>query len=351
MDCFSPGGILWLTHAVINGEIEVTPELGDILFSCTMCGNCADKCPYEFHEEIPRMIVAAREYLINEQRIPVNVRNFLTNYINKGYHWPAAGDAAAAPGTEFCSSDDWLLFLGDMLHYSDYARDTAYKLTTLMGRSGIRHGVLKNEANPDGNDIYFMGETDLFSYYAQENLEQFSVLGVKKICTYSPHSYHAFRTLYPTGTDAFQIAHYTDLLLDAWNAGDLDLNPVPPVCVSYHDPCFLTRWGDHSESARQLLKAIPGVSFREMDFSGKDALCCGGGGGNIYSDILGSGKGSPGRRRVLEAEAIGVDILAVSCPTCAAMLQDAVTDEGLQNKLQIRDVADLLFDSATPQKI
>jgi len=88
-----------------------------------------------------------------------------------------------------------------------------------------------------------------------------------------------------------------------------------------------------------------------MDFSGKDALCCGGGGGNIYSDILGSGKGSPGRRRVLEAEAIGVDILAVSCPTCAAMLQDAVTDEGLQNKLQIRDVADLLFDSATPQKI
>ncbi len=76
----------------------------------------------------------------------------------------------------------------------------------------------------------------------------------------------------------------------------------------------------------------------------QNALCCGGGGGNLFTDILGKGPESPAQNRVLEALGTGADILAVSCPTCAVMLGDAVKSTNLDKRIQVREISEIIND-------
>ena len=77
----------------------------------------------------------------------------------------------------------------------------------------------------------------------------------------------------------------------------------------------------------------------------EEAFCCGGGGGNFFTDMLGSGVKSPSRIRVRQAYETGAEVLATACPMCAKMLDDAVKDEGLDEKLKVRDIAQIVNDA------
>ena len=79
-----------------------------------------------------------------------------------------------------------------------------------------------------------------------------------------------------------------------------------------------------------------------MDQSRENAFCCGGGGGNFFTDILGGGEESPNRVRVRQVCATGAEIVAVACPQCAKMLDDAITLEELDDKLEVLDVAEIV---------
>ena len=95
-------------------------------------------------------------------------------------------------------------------------------------------------------------------------------------------------------------------------------------------------------SCEQILAALPGITFAEMAASRDNALCCGGGGGNFFTDILGGGKDSSARIRIAQAKDAGADIVAVCCPQCAKMLEDAGKAEDSEQQLEILDIAELI---------
>ena len=80
----------------------------------------------------------------------------------------------------------------------------------------------------------------------------------------------------------------------------------------------------------------------EMEQTRDNAFCCGGGGGNFFTDILGGGKDSPNRIRVRSALDTGAQIIAVACPQCAKMLEDAIKAEDLEDRLEVMDVAEIV---------
>ena len=89
-----------------------------------------------------------------------------------------------------------------------------------------------------------------------------------------------------------------------------------------------------------------------MERSQKESLCCGGGDGNFFTDILGGGEESPARLRVREALDTGAGIIAVACPQCAKMLEDAVKALDLDEQLEVMDVASLLvFNSPAVEQV
>jgi Fe-S oxidoreductase len=113
--------------------------------------------------------------------------------------------------------------------------------------------------------------------------------------------------------------------------------------VVYHDPCYLGRHGGIYEEPRRVLAGIPGLELREMPRNRAEALCCGAGGGGLWSEVPVDERFAV--LRIREAREAGADVLAVACPYCLTMFEDAVKVLDLEEEIQVRDVAELLAES------
>jgi len=188
---------------------------------------------------------------------------------------------------------------------------------------------------------FALSPSALFEELARRNIEQFESAGVRKIVTLSPHAYHAIKNEYPKYGGSFETCHYSQLL-----AGLVEKQEPRGgngrLRVAFHDPCYLGRHNQDYLSPRSVLDALPGVELVEMDRAKADALCCGGGGGNFFTDVLGGGADSPSRVRVREAAGSGAQVLAVACPKCARMLDDAIDAEQLSDALRVMDLAEII---------
>jgi Fe-S oxidoreductase len=200
----------------------------------------------------------------------------------------------------------------------------------------------------DGNEIHILGESRIFQMLRDRNTELFAKAGAKKIITLSPHSYNIFRNEYP---DSFEVLHYTKILHELIKEGRLKPSSKLDMRVTYHDPCFLGRHAGEYEAPREILRAIPGVDLIEMERNRENSFCCGGGSGNFYTDFFGGGENSPSRIRVREAYKTGANVLAVACPTCAVMLSEAIKDEGIEESLIVKDISEILKESALPHNL
>ena len=244
-------------------------------------------------------------------------------------------------GVEPFSDQEFLFFPGDVGAFDSRGQEIARSVTTLLQRLGVSFGILGTREVSDGNEANAMGESDLFCLLAEKNIRQFHKLNVKKIITLSPHGFNALKNDYPTLGGSYKVFHYTQVL--AKHTGSLSFEKnLPEETVTYHDPCYLGRHNGEYGSARKVLTALPGVKILEMDRSLQNALCCGGGGGNLFTDILGNGPESTAQNRVTEALGTDAHILAVSCPSCAVMLEDAVKSSNLDGRIQVREISEIV---------
>jgi Fe-S oxidoreductase len=346
----APGGMLWLIRAMMMKEIEITPQLANILYTCTMCANCVDKCPIEFNKDIVNMMVAGRGILVEQSIIPKLVNQYLKNLFQHGNPWRESqskrGDWARDTGIQtYNQQNEYLLHIGDIGSYDPRVKKVARCAAKILKKAGVNFGILGAEEHTDGNDIRQLGEQGLFHYFAEKNLRVFQDKKVKKICTLSPHAYNTLKNDYPGIGGKFEVFHYTHLLEQCIAQNRIVFKKSPGKKVTFHDPCFLGRWNNEYETPRAILKGIPTVELVEMERNKKDAFCCGGGGGNFYTDLVGSGKNSPARIRIQEAISTGANILAVACPGCMTMLEDALKAENLEDKIEVKDIAEICWES------
>ena len=345
LESYSTGGRLWLIRAWINGEIEWSEHLADIVYSCAACKNCVEKCPLSFSDDIVNMVIAAKNEMVEMGLLPPLVKKFLNNVQLYGnpYGISAKRRSGWMEGKSFApyTGQDYLYYVGCEGSYDTRAQSAARALGDLLSSAGASFGVLGDTEITDGNEVEMLGEDALFESVAQKNIEQWRQLGVKKIITLSPHSYNAFKNLYPKFGGEIEVFHYTQILSDLIRKGHLQTKGFDGN-ITFHDPCFLGRWNKEYDAPRSILKALPGATLIEMERNKKGALCCGGGGGNFYTDLLGGSEESPARIRVREAAASGADILAVACPNCLTMLEDAVKAEGLDETLTVRDISEII---------
>jgi Fe-S oxidoreductase len=344
-ESYSPGGRMWLIRAWLNDEIGNSDRFQEILFSCATCANCVEHCVFTFRDDLVNVFIAAREEMVNRGVIPPAVRDYLKNISISGnpYKEPAAEREKWAEGTsvEAYDGQDYLLYIGCVGSYDERAKKIAKAVGNLLAHAGVSFGILGNRETCDGNEVRALGEIGLFQFLAEQNIALFKELGIQKIITLDPHAFNAFKKDYPGLGATFEAYHYTQLLAPVVASKKILLKDYPAT-VTFHDPCYLGRHNGEYEAPRKILHAIPGLEVIEMDQSKENAFCCGGGGGNFFTDILGGGEESPNRMRVRQAHAAGAGIIAVACPQCAKMLDDAVKLEELEEELEVVDVAELV---------
>jgi len=290
-----------------------------------------------------------RGEVIERGLAPPNIRDFLENIRKYGNPWgKSKGEREAwtknVSVRKFKPTDDYLLYVGCLASYDNRAQEIAKSLVEILNDTDISFGILGNEENCDGNEVFMLGEKGLYQLLAEQNIKKFKELNVKRIITLSPHSYNIMRNEYPKLGGTFEVLHYTQLLHDLIKSGKIKLSKTE-VKVTYHDPCFLGRYNWIYETPREILRSIPGLELLEMRRNRGNSFCCGGGSGNFIMDLLGGSEDSPNRVRVREAYETGAKVLAVACPGCMVMFESALKDEEMEEKLVVRDISEIIRDS------
>jgi Fe-S oxidoreductase len=345
-ETYSPGGRMWLLRAWLDHKLEPSRRFQEILFSCTACRNCVEQCALpKIKDELLLAFTAGKEELVNEAKVPPSVRDCLTRLQKYGNPYGISRKKRTGwnvdAEVEIFSDQEYLFFPGDVGAFDSRGQEIACSVAALLTTLEVSFGILGDREVSDGNEANAMGESELFRLLTKENIENFNKLNVKKVIALSPHGFNALKNDYPALGGSYQVFHYTQIL--GAKVGGLSFKDnLSPMRVTYHDPCYLGRHNREYGSARKVLAALPGVEIREMDRTMQDALCCGGGGGNLFTDILGNGPESPARNRVAEAVDTGADILAVSCPSCAVMLEDAVKSGNMDDRIQVREISEIV---------
>jgi Fe-S oxidoreductase len=296
------------------------------------------------------MIVAAREEAVADGLVMPKVARFFQNIEAYGNPYRELredrGRWAEGTGIEPYHGQEFLFYVGCVGSFDEKGQRAAQAVGKLLLTAGVSFGILGADEECDGNEVHILGESRVFQMLRERNTGLFQKAGVKKIITLSPHSYNIFRNEYPAG---FEVFHYTKILGELIEQGRLKPASKLDMRVTYHDPCFLGRQAGEYEAPREILKAVPGLKLIEMARNRQSSFCCGGGSGNFYTDFFGGGQNSPSRIRVREAAETGANTLAVACPTCAVMLTEAVKDEGMTEKLAVKDIAEIVRESALPR--
>ncbi len=344
-ETYSPGGRMWLIRAWLNGEIKNSERFQEIIYSCATCANCVEHCVFTFSEDLVNIFIAARGELVNKGIIPPTVRDYFKNISISGnpYKEPAEERGKWAEGTpvEEYKDQEYLFYIGDVGSYDERGKKIARAMGNLLIKTGLSIGILADKENSDGNEVRTLGEDGLFKYLAETNISLFKEKGIKKIITLDPHAFNAFKNDYPDLGGEFEVYHYTQILAPLMESGKMTLKDLK-LRITYHDPCYLGRHNGEYDAPRRILRSIPGIEFVEMEQNRENAFCCGGGGGNFFTDILGGGEDSPNRIRVRQALDTGANIIAVACPQCAKMLDDAVKVEELEDRIEVLDIAEIV---------
>jgi hypothetical protein len=124
-------------------------------------------------------------------------------------------------------------------------------------------------------------------------------------------------------------------------AGKMTFDRTVDMKVTWHDSCHMGRAGGIYDAPRQVLQAIPGIEFVEMEHIRQEAHCC----GSVMSLVADPAAAERiGDVRLAEAAATGAQALIASCPCCE--VQFRVTAGKTGRDLPIIDLAHLACDAA-----
>ncbi len=101
---------------------------------------------------------------------------------------------------------------------------------------------------------------------------------------------------------------------------------LPPVKVTWHDPCHL-RTQNITKEPRTLLQSLDSVEFVEMENPG---TCCGLGG--TYSVHHYETSKKIGAKKACHIADTHADMVATACPGCMIQLQDSINHQGFPQK-------------------
>ncbi|MEM0201406.1 MAG: (Fe-S)-binding protein [Candidatus Micrarchaeaceae archaeon] len=348
-----PSGITQSIYYLINWELKEDKEkqeIVEILSACTTCNACVIACK-ELAAGMPILdiIESGRKFLVEENIGLLENHSEVLNYIYQKKNsygmnptdrirWAKDLDVKRIPQERA----ETLLYIGCTVSYDPEMQKIAKALIKIFNSINLDFGIAENEVCC-GCITKRLGDELLFEEISEANLQLFLDSGVKRIVTISPHSYNTFTKEYKNMKN-IEVLHYTQFLHAIIQSGQINLGNGINARVTYHDPCYLGRHNNIYEEPRDVIKAIPGVNFIEIEhYNRKFAFCCGGGGGGMWLKTERENRLSDIRvKQIMQTDA---DIVAVACPWCHTMLQESLASINSGKQILVMDIAQLVAEA------
>jgi len=342
-------------HRASGAELPIIDE--DALWSCTTCGACVHQCPVDI-EHVDHFTDMRRNQVMIATEFPAELNGLFKNIETKGNPWGMNASGRndwitevdfdvrvfGMAGEDAIPEDvDYLFWVGCAGAFEDRAKRTTKAVAELLHIAGVQFMVLGEGETCTGDPARRAGNEFLFQMQAMQNVAMLNEVKATKIVVTCPHCLNTLKREYPQLGGSYQVVHHTELLNDLVAAGRLTPVQSPNGTVTYHDPCYLGRHNDVYRAPRELLDASTTARV-EMERHGDRSFCCGAGGARMWmEEKIGT---RVNQNRADEAIATGATTIAVACPFCSVMLNDAVTSRqqsGEAAGVEVQDVATVML--------
>lgn len=324
------------------------------LWACTTCGACMMECPV-FIEHVPKIVEMRRHLVMEQSKFPDELLTFFENSEQRFNPWGIAPtdrtkwtqDLDIPLVQDLVEQDkkiDYLFYVGCSGAYDSRSRSISVAMSRILKAAGVTWGILGNEEKCCGDSLRRLGNEYVFEKIAADNIATFNKYGIQRVVTCCPHGYSTLKNDYRQYGAEFEVIHHSELIAQFIREGKIKLSPKANGRTVYHDSCYLGRYNDIYEAPRNVLRsACGGVEPMEMERTGRKSFCCGAGGGRMWMEEL------EGKRiyldRTQEALKTNPSTIAVACPFCMTMFEDGVKEEGVQDKVQVKDIAEIVAEA------
>jgi Fe-S oxidoreductase/nitrate reductase gamma subunit len=339
-----------------NGE---APLIGSSIteaeiWACTTCMACLERCAV-LNEQLP-LVIQMRRHLVGEGKVDRGLQDMLGNLSRYGNSF-GKSDRLRARWTQALGWKikdarkelvEYLWFVGDYASYDPRLEESTRRMANIFKAAGVDFGILYEGERNAGNDVRRVGEEGLFEVLRDKNLQTLARARFTRIVTTDPHTYNTLKNEYGFNGHGPRVLHSTELLAELAQQGRLPLKQPVRSRLTYHDPCYLGRYNGIYEAPRQLLRSL-GVELVEMPRNRNRSWCCGAGGGRIWMEDSPGIKERPAENRIREAAALpGVAGVVVACPKDVAMFRDALKTTATEGRLEVHEVADVVWEALNP---
>ena len=245
-------------------------------------------------------------------------------------------------------SPEILFWVGCAGSYDERYKRVTLAFSEILLHLNIDFAVLGPEESCTGDPARRAGNEFLFQMQAMSNIQLLNGYGVKKIVTACPHCFNTIKNEYPDLGGDYEVIHHTTFLQQLIDTGKLKVQggAFKGQKITYHDSCYLGRANNIYDAPRTLLEALD-ADLVEMKRCRTRGLCCGAGGGQMFKDAE-PGKKEINIERTEEALETGAKIIASACPFCMTMLSDGVKNKEKEDKVQVKDIAEIIAATIKP---
>jgi Fe-S oxidoreductase len=374
---YSAGGRLVTALSLLDGRSTVTEKVKDSVFKCNLCGLCDVSCkicrydmePLEAMRELRATLVKDGHTLPQLEAVVESLRSDFNMVEQSG---AKRGDWAKELKVKDLSVEkaDYVFHTGCRYSFDGDLAHVARTCVNILQKAGVDFGIFGAKEKCCAGRAYDMGYRDDFESEAQSVLKAWKKAGVKTVITPCAECFHTFSRKYTAkaGSD-IKVVHMVQFLDELIKSGKLKFTKPVNLKVTYHDPCHLGRQGEPYvpwngtekkifgqavcyeppkpkyngafgvyQSPRDVLNAIPGVQFVEMERIKEASWCCGAGGGarEAYPEF----SQATAHERIEEAKSTGADAIVSACGWCERNFIDAANSDG--RNLKVLDIVELV---------
>lgn len=341
----SPRGKYAYLREVMEGREKFDRTAVDTFLVCTTCEVCNTRCQLQL--PIEHNWMAMRGQLVHKEKrgtfppfemmaaslegeldIWAGKRENRANWVPEDIK-PKLADEDGG----WDKNSEYLYFAGCTASFVE--TDVAEASVRLLTDAGYDIGYMGTDEACCGIPMKVAGKWDLFEDIYEHNVAEARKRGAKTIVTSCPACALVWKEIYAgvardRGDEyEFEVKHYSELVAEALAEGALELvNPIEGR-LTFHDSCHAGRAQGLYEPPRDMLKAIPGVDYVEMEHNREEGYCC----GSVLT-LVGEMPVAPilGKQRLQEAVDVEADTVVALCPCCQVQLRDS----NIKNELGLK---------------
>ncbi|MCD4737111.1 MAG: (Fe-S)-binding protein [Bacteroidales bacterium] len=341
-------------------------KMVDLLFgACTMCGRCVPHC--SIGVDISYVVRKGREMLANMGYIPATLQSTVDAALQTGNNMSISDE-------EFKETIQWLeedlqMDVEDddaKIPLNENGKDILYTLNprepkffplSISAMAKVFYAAkeswtLSTKMYDVTNYAYYSGNLKEAAIITQRLYDEIFVMNARRcILAECGHGSRAIRWEGPNYIKKefpFDVETSVELMADYIRNGRIKVDKEKnQQKVTLHDPCNLGRSGGIWQEQRYIMKQSV-KNFIEMNPTGIDNICCGGGGGQLSMSEYNERRMKIGKLKAEQIRKTGAEVVVTPCHNCVdQLLQLNVT---FKLNIQIKTVAEIVADAIVLEK-